>query len=47
MQADNAIGRDVTFEPSRFVEDGDLQESRPHICHIRKISAGLLSSQTG
>jgi NitT/TauT family transport system substrate-binding protein len=28
MQADNAIGRDVPFEPSRFVEDGYLQESR-------------------
>lgn len=28
MQADNAIGRDVPFEPSRFVEDGYPQESR-------------------
>jgi NitT/TauT family transport system substrate-binding protein len=28
MQADNAIGSDVPFEPSRFVEDGYLQESR-------------------
>ncbi len=28
MQADNAIGPDVPFEPSRFVEDIYLQESR-------------------
>lgn len=28
MQADNAIGPDVPFEPSRFVEDSYLQESR-------------------
>jgi NitT/TauT family transport system substrate-binding protein len=28
MQADNAIGSDVPFEPSRFVDDSYLQESR-------------------
>jgi NitT/TauT family transport system substrate-binding protein len=28
MQADNAIGSDLPFEPSRFVDDGYLQESR-------------------
>ena len=28
MQEDGAIGRDIPFEPSRFVDDSYLQESR-------------------
>ena len=29
MQEDGAIGRDVPFEPARFVDDSYLKESQP------------------